>query len=215
MPTARTTRSPGLTGRQSTVNCCSSRRNLSRFGAGIGSSARRYLTGKDAADLRSFTPTGAPMTSADWVDPLARSIALFIDGATDPDVSKDGAPMTDDDFLILVNAWWGRWPSKFLPMWRGSVGKLSAIVSIRVGQAMFQQSRSRAALGRCALFIRGQSGWLALPDLPSSQQCDHGHVPKPPAQSVCLGNWRGRRVARQVGPLCRFRPVVDRMPAAA
>jgi isoamylase len=67
---------------------------------------RRYLTGKDAADLRWFTPTGAPMTTADWADPLARSVALFIDGATDPDVGKDGTPMVDDDFLVLVNAWW-------------------------------------------------------------------------------------------------------------
>jgi glycogen operon protein len=31
---------------------------------------------------------------------------LFIDGATDPDVGKDGTPMEDDDFLVLVNAWW-------------------------------------------------------------------------------------------------------------
>jgi glycogen operon protein len=67
---------------------------------------RRYLTGKDAVDLRWFTPTGAQMTSADWADPLARSVAVFIDGATDPDVGKDGAPMEDDDFLVLVNAWW-------------------------------------------------------------------------------------------------------------
>jgi isoamylase len=67
---------------------------------------RRYLTGKDAADLRWFTPAGAEMTSADWADPLARSVALFIDGATDPDVGRDGTPMEDDDFILLVNAWW-------------------------------------------------------------------------------------------------------------
>jgi glycogen operon protein len=67
---------------------------------------RRYLSGKDAADLRWFTPTGAEMTSADWADPLARSVALFIDGATDPDVGNDGTPMGDDDFILLVNAWW-------------------------------------------------------------------------------------------------------------
>jgi glycogen operon protein len=67
---------------------------------------RRYLTGKDATDLRWFTPAGAEMTSADWADPLARSVALFIEGATDPDVGKDGTPMADDDFILLVNAWW-------------------------------------------------------------------------------------------------------------
>ena len=67
---------------------------------------RRYLTGKAAADLRWFTPAGTQMTAEDWADPDARSVALFIDGATDPDVGPDGTPMVDNDFLILVNAWW-------------------------------------------------------------------------------------------------------------
>ena len=67
---------------------------------------RRYLTGKAAADLRWFTPMGVEMTPENWSDPTARSVALFINGATDPDVGTDGTPMVDDDFLILVNAWW-------------------------------------------------------------------------------------------------------------
>jgi len=67
---------------------------------------RRFLTGAAAADLRWFTPSGAQMTPQDWADPAARSIALFIDGSTDPDVDADGTPLIDDDFLVLVNAWW-------------------------------------------------------------------------------------------------------------
>jgi len=67
---------------------------------------RRYLTGKDAADLRWFTPSGTEMTSDNWADPEARSVALFIDGATDPDVTANGDAMADDDFLIFVNSWW-------------------------------------------------------------------------------------------------------------
>jgi isoamylase len=67
---------------------------------------RRYLTGKAASDLRWFTPSGAEMTAEDWSNPSARSVGLFIDGATDPDVGRDGTPMVDDDFLILANAWW-------------------------------------------------------------------------------------------------------------
>jgi glycogen operon protein len=66
----------------------------------------RYLAGKDAADLRWFTPSGTEMTPENWADRSARAIALFIDGATDPDVSADGKPLIDDDFLIFVNAWW-------------------------------------------------------------------------------------------------------------
>ena len=37
---------------------------------------------------------------------MARSVALWIDGSTDPDVDADGTPLLDDDFLFFVNAWW-------------------------------------------------------------------------------------------------------------
>jgi isoamylase len=67
---------------------------------------RRYLVGRAAADLQWFTSSGAPMTSENWADPLARSVALFIDGATDPDVSAAGMPLVDNDFLVLLNSWW-------------------------------------------------------------------------------------------------------------
>lgn len=67
---------------------------------------RRFLIGPAAADLRWFTPAGAEMTEQNWSDPIARGLALFINGATDPDVSADGLPLVDDDFLIFVNAWW-------------------------------------------------------------------------------------------------------------
>jgi isoamylase len=67
---------------------------------------RRYSTGKEAADLRWFTPSGTEMTAENWADSNARSVALFIDGLTDPDVGADGTPMVDNDFLMLINAWW-------------------------------------------------------------------------------------------------------------
>jgi len=67
---------------------------------------RRFLNGASATDLRWFTPSGADMTPQDWMDPGARSIALFIDGSTDPDVAPDGTPLVDDDFMVFVNAWW-------------------------------------------------------------------------------------------------------------
>jgi len=67
---------------------------------------RRFLTGRAAADLRWFTVSGAEMTVQSWVDPVARSVALWIDGSTDPDVDAAGTPLLDDDFLFFVNAWW-------------------------------------------------------------------------------------------------------------
>ncbi len=46
------------------------------------------------------------MTQADWIFPGARSVALYLDGADDPDRAADGTLLVDDDFLLLVNAWW-------------------------------------------------------------------------------------------------------------
>ena len=67
---------------------------------------RRFLSGAEASELRWFTPTGTEMTSADWSDAGALAIALYLDGSDDPDRAADGTPLLDDDFLVLVNAWW-------------------------------------------------------------------------------------------------------------
>jgi isoamylase len=66
----------------------------------------RFLAGTQAAELRWFTAAGAEMTSADWADRSALAIALYLDGSDDPDRAADGTWLTDDDFLVLVNAWW-------------------------------------------------------------------------------------------------------------
>jgi len=67
---------------------------------------RRFLTGVEATELRWYTPAGAEMTSDDWADPSAHSIAVYLDGADDPDLAADGTPLQDNDFLMLINAWW-------------------------------------------------------------------------------------------------------------
>jgi glycogen operon protein len=67
---------------------------------------RRFLTGAEADELSWYTPAGTRMTPDDWRDPNARCIALYLDGADDPDLGEDGTPLVDDDFLLLVNAWW-------------------------------------------------------------------------------------------------------------
>ena len=67
---------------------------------------RRFLSGAEASELRWFSPTGTEMMSADWSDGSALAIALYLNGSDDPDRAADGTPMLDDDFLVLVNAWW-------------------------------------------------------------------------------------------------------------
>ncbi|MBV9094993.1 MAG: glycogen debranching enzyme, partial [Streptosporangiaceae bacterium] len=67
---------------------------------------RRFLTGTEASGLRWFTPAGTEMTLANWSDPNALAIAVYLDGSDDPDRAADGTWLVDDDFMVLVNAWW-------------------------------------------------------------------------------------------------------------
>jgi isoamylase len=46
------------------------------------------------------------MTAAEWSDAGALAIGLYLDGSDAPDHAVDGTQLLDDDFLVLVNAWW-------------------------------------------------------------------------------------------------------------
>jgi glycogen operon protein len=67
---------------------------------------RRFLTGVEATELGWYTPAGTLMTAADWNDPGARSVTVYLDGSDAPDRAADGTLLVDDDFLLLINAWW-------------------------------------------------------------------------------------------------------------
>jgi glycogen operon protein len=67
---------------------------------------KRFLTGAEVKELGWFTPAGTAMTESDWADEGARCLAIYLDGTDDPDESESGEPLCDDDFMVLVNAWW-------------------------------------------------------------------------------------------------------------
>jgi len=67
---------------------------------------KRFLTGAAAEELRWFCAAGTPVSGEQWADPTMHAIAVYLDGADAPDEAEDGTPLLDDDFLILVNAYW-------------------------------------------------------------------------------------------------------------
>jgi isoamylase len=67
---------------------------------------KRFLTGAQASELGWFTPAAEPMTPESWNDGGARCLTIYLDGSDAPDEADDGSPLYDDDFLVLVNAWW-------------------------------------------------------------------------------------------------------------
>jgi glycogen operon protein len=46
------------------------------------------------------------MGPEDWADRSSLAVGIYLDGSDDPDRAPDGTPLLDDDFLVLVNAWW-------------------------------------------------------------------------------------------------------------
>jgi len=67
---------------------------------------KRFLTGVEAAELGWFSCAGTPVIGAQWADLTMHAIAVHLDGTHAPDEASDGTPLLDDDFLILVNAYW-------------------------------------------------------------------------------------------------------------
>jgi isoamylase len=67
---------------------------------------KRFLTGTEASELGWYNCAGEPVTEEQWADPTMHAIAVYLDGTDAPDEADDGTPLLDDDFLILVNAYW-------------------------------------------------------------------------------------------------------------
>jgi glycogen operon protein len=62
------------------------------------------VTGTRLHDLLWFRPDGQPMTQADWQDPEARCVQMFLAGRGIDDVDDDGRPLVDDNLLLVLNA---------------------------------------------------------------------------------------------------------------
>jgi isoamylase len=119
---------------------------------------RRFLAGKDARELEWFTFAGTPMTGADWANPGALSVAIYLDGSDDPDLAQDGTPLRDDDFLVLVNAWWEPLDFVIPPVrdgltWRTEVDSYDPAAA---AAALSQQAGDKVSVGpRSVTVLRG------------------------------------------------------------
>ncbi|HEY7793905.1 MAG TPA: glycogen debranching protein GlgX [Gaiellaceae bacterium] len=71
-----------------------------------------FLTGEEQLgsgqpDVWWFRPDGRKMTQRNWRDNNALTLGVFLNGAEIPTQTEQGAPVIDDTFLILFNAWEG------------------------------------------------------------------------------------------------------------
>src|SRR5450631_759073 len=71
---------------------------------------RRFFQGHDVRgasgddEIAWFRPDGAHMGDEDWTGGYARSLAVFLNGSRLPDVDARGEQVTDESFLVLMNA---------------------------------------------------------------------------------------------------------------
>ena len=64
----------------------------------------RPILGSDIHDIAWLRPDGEQMTGQDWDTGYARSVGIFLNGQGIPERDDLGQPITDDSFLLLVNA---------------------------------------------------------------------------------------------------------------
>jgi isoamylase len=64
----------------------------------------REIHGNDMGDIAWFTMEGEKMAEADWGQGYAKSLGVFLNGATIPNPNPRGEPVTDDNFYLIFNA---------------------------------------------------------------------------------------------------------------
>ena len=104
----RTTRPPGSTGRTSTPACWSSRARSSRSAASHPVFRRRHWFHgrpiRGIADITWYGPDGTEMSDEDWERPEVGAIGFYLNGDAIPGRDRRGQHITDDSFLVLINA---------------------------------------------------------------------------------------------------------------
>ena len=76
-----------------------------RFFAGKPIGRSRGTDGRTALpDIAWFTPSGEEMTEQDWDSGFGKCVTVFLNGNGITEVDSRGEPVTDDSFLLCLNA---------------------------------------------------------------------------------------------------------------
>jgi isoamylase len=116
---------------------------------------RRYFqgAGRSGPDIQWFTPTGEEMSEASWADPFARCIGALFTAAGLEERDERGRRITDDDFLMLLNAHYE--PLEFmLPSGGGWQAVLDTARDLDVRKPDDQQQERYVIEGRSMALLR-------------------------------------------------------------
>ena len=115
----------------------------------------RPIRGTETKDIAWFTLEGEQMTEPDWEEGYAKSLGVFLNGATIPNPYPRGEPITDDDFYLIFNAHYE--PLDFIlpgiewgELWAleldTNVGWSDGETTLRAGELLQVQARSTVVL---------------------------------------------------------------------
>jgi glycogen operon protein len=115
----------------------------------------RPIRGADTKDIAWFTLEGEQMNVRDWDKGYAKSLGVFLNGATIPNPNPRGEPITDDDFYLIFNAHYEpldfklpntEWGELWALELDTNVGWTKGEKSLRAGELVQVQARSTVVL---------------------------------------------------------------------
>jgi isoamylase len=121
-----------------------------------------FLTGEErlgsgAPDVWWFRADGRKMTQRNWRDDNALTLGVFLNGSEIPTLTERGAPVIDDTFLILFNAWEGAVDFTLPAVSFGRQWELELTSADAAAEAGAESYRARAVLpveGRSLMLLR-------------------------------------------------------------
>jgi glycogen operon protein len=117
----------------------------------------RAIHGTDCKDIAWFTHSGQQMREKHWGVRFAKSLAIFINGATIPNPNTRGEPVTDSSFYLIFNAHYEslaftlpakRWGAHWLTLLDTAQGWINNASPLYAGAKLNVAARSTVLLQR-------------------------------------------------------------------
>jgi isoamylase len=111
----------------------------------------RPIHGSAIKDIAWFTLEGEQMTTEDWEQGHAKSLGVFLNGATIPNPNLRGEPVIDNNFYIIFNAHHEslnftlpgtKWGKQWLKEIETTVKQIEEAESFKAGDKLIVESRS-------------------------------------------------------------------------
>jgi glycogen operon protein len=115
--------------------------------------------GSALPDIVWLTPGGGPMTDRDWQAGHARSLTVYLNGRAIAEPDERGGRVTDDCFLLMFNAYYGKLsftlpPAAYGEIWESVLDTAMPVFSdrprLKPGAATVLEGRSVLVLRRAA-----------------------------------------------------------------